>query len=145
MEKKKIKKSISSVIVVMVAIIMFSLNVFSASVFHKDKGYYEDFSTIVNILGINTKVGNLKKSFPEKMYSTVKINEVSPKQNYVYMWVMNDEKKWVSDKTMIPTDGKEHKIKYSKDITFVKNGNVNLWCENISRDTLLVKSRFYAY
>lgn len=148
MDKKKIKKRISSVIAIVFAITVLGLNVFAANDpgawFKKSYGYANDYSVKMNTVKTNTEIGHLEKTYPNIDYSMVRLYKTSTVKK-MNVWIMNKNKKWVSDKVeIVPNDNDSITIKYD-DVTFVKGAPVYLWGEQGNVKKLVANIRFYAF
>lgn len=149
MDKKKIKKCISSAVAIVFAITVFGLNVFAANDpgawFKKSYGYANDYSVKMNTVNTNTEIGHLDKTYPGTYYSMVRLYKTST-VNQMNVWVMTSDKKWMSDKVkIVPNDNDSITIPYAKGVTFVKDAPVHLWGEQGNAKRLVANIRFYAF
>lgn len=141
-KENNLRKRLSSAMAIIAAMFVF---VFSVSGAYSDKyGNYKNFTKTMKAVNVNTEIGHLKKTFSEKNYSQIKLKQKST-VNKMNVWVMNSEKKWMSDKVeIVPNDNDKIKIPYAKGVTFNKDAEVYLWGEQGNVRQLVAELTFYA-
>lgn len=137
------KKFITSILVVFILLFSFGVSTIAAE-YNENCGYYDDFNKVISGTTVNTQIKKLKKTFPNKTYSKVKLRETS-EVNKMKCWVKTDDGEWMSEKHLIYPNDKKYTIYYYTDQTFPKNSYVVLWGEQANIYDKKADGRFYCY
>ncbi len=134
------KKFIQTIFVLVVALIpMFTIFAFAGYDYNTG-----DINITLSAAGNNTQLCSVKKCAPEERYGKVKF-KTSSTFNKANVWIMNSEKKWMSDKVEVLPNGKTVKIPYTTGITFTKGASVVFWGEQYNIASKKAVGTAYGY
>lgn len=140
-ESIMIKKFLSIMIVFMMIISMSAFIVNAYTVSNSDK---DTVTKSIKALSNNTLICDTvtKKFSNSRKYSAIKpqSNEIS-KMN---IWVMNIDKKWMSEKVSVTCNNTIQYIDYYKDVTFTNGATVCFWGEQSGGSKRALTADVYA-
>lgn len=120
------KKFLSLMIVFMM---IMSMSVFIVNAYTVSNSNKATVTKSIKALYNNTLICDTvtKKYSSARKYSAIKPDSDEIAQMNV--WVMNSDKKWMSEKTSVKCDGNIYYIDYYDDVTFVNGAYVCFWGE----------------
>lgn len=117
--KKKLIALLLAIVTVLSVVSMFTVTAFAAD--NDDKGNTIVRSELkIRCANAETELGTLRKCFPEKKYSAIKVNTGS-EVSYLNVWVTNSSSNVLSNKVKAYPNGKEYRINYYAGISINKD------------------------